>query len=232
MFSNVVFNIFCLLCKAAITSQQEGKVIVPSKHVGAIDPDLAGDVSREETTDDSKGSDIDDDDQESEGNAYDPQSGSSDPDDLGDDDDHETGTAEENFVDAQNNESTKDAADPEESTKDAADPASKARADRAAAVANCNRVTKEAAELEKTRGEEAGPATEFNPDKLEAVDTPELAALRLQPRRYPPRKTVKVPLTYKESSSSVNDNDVVNKGAFYQTVIYISTLHFHFTFQL
>ena len=215
---------------------------MPSKHVGAIDPDLAGDVSREETTDDSKGSDIDDDDQESEGNAYDPQSGSSDPDDLGDDDDHETGTAEENFVDAQNNESTKDAddpeestkdaADPEESTKDAADPASKARADRAAAVANCNRVTKEAAELEKTRGEEAGPATEFNPDKLEAVDTPELAALRLKPRRYPPRKTVKVPLTYKESSSSVNDNDVVNKGAFYQTVIYISTLHFHFTFQL
>ena len=229
-----MFNIFCLLCKAAITSQQEGKVIVPSKHVGAIDPDLAGDVSREETTDDSKGSDIDDDDQESEGNAYDPQSGSSDADDLGEDEDHQTGTAEEspNASDAQNNDSTKDADDPEESTKDADDPASKARADRAAAVANCNRVTKEAAELEATRVEEAGPATEFNPDKLEDVDTPELAALRLKPRRYPPRKTVKVPLMYKESSSSVNDNDVVNKGAFYQTVIYISTLHFHFTFQL
>ena len=212
-----MFNIFCLLCKASITSQQEDKVIVPSKHVGAIDPDLAGDVSQEDTTDDSKGSDIDDDGQESEGNAYDPQSGSSDADDLGEDD--------------QNNESTKDADDPEESTKDADDPASKARADRAAAVANCNRVTKEAAELEATRVEEAGPATEFNPDKLEDVDTPELAALRLTPRRYPPRTTAKVPL-YTGSSSSVNDKDVVNKGAFYQTVIYISTLHFHFTFQL
>jgi hypothetical protein len=205
-----VFNIFCLLCKASITSQQEDKVIVPSKHVGAIDPDLAGDVSQEDTTDDSKGSDIDDDGQESEGNAYDPQSGSSDADDLGEDD--------------QNNESTKDADDPEESTKDADDPASKARADRAAAVANCNRVTKEAAEREATR-------TEFNPDKLEDVDTPELAALRLTPRRYPPRTTAKVPLLT-GSSSSVNDKDVVNKGAFYQTVIYISTLHFHFTFQL
>ena len=205
-----MFNIFCLLCKASITSQQEDKVIVPSKHVGAIDPDLAGDVSQEDTTDDSKGSDIDDDGQESEGNAYDPQSGSSDADDLGEDD--------------QNNESTKDADDPEESTKDADDPASKARADRAAAVANCNRVTKEAAEREATR-------TEFNPDKLEDVDTPELAALRLTPRRYPPRTTAKVPL-YTGSSSSVNDKDVVNKGAFYQTVIYISTLHFHFTFQL
>ena len=205
-----MFNIFCLLCKASITSQQEDKVIVPSKHVGAIDPDLAGDVSQEDTTDDSKGSDIDDDGQESEGNAYDPQSGSSDADDLGED--------------AQNNESTKDADDPEESTKDADDPASKARADRAAAVANCNRVTKEAAEREATR-------TEFNPDKLEDVDTPELAALRLTPRRYPPRTTAKVPL-YTGSSSSVNDKDVVNKGAFYQTVIYISTLHFHFTFQL
>ena len=228
-----MFNIFCLLCKASITSQQEDEVIVPSKHVGAIDPDLAGDVSQEDTTDDSKGSDIDDDGQESEGNAYDPQSGSSDADDLGEDEDHQTGTAEEspNASDAQNNESTKDADDPEESTKDADDPASKARADRAAAVANCNRVTKEAAELEATRVEEAGPATEFNPDKLEDVDTPELAAQRLIPRRYPPRKTVKVPL-YKESSSSVNDKDVVNKGAFYQTVIYISTIHFHFTFQL
>ena len=226
-----MFNIFCLLCKASITSQQKDKVIVPSKHVGAIDPDLAGDVSQEDTTDDSKGSDIDDDGQESEGNAYDPQSGSSDADDLGEDDDHETGTAEENASDAQNNESTKDADDPEESTKDADDPASKARADRAAAVANCNRVTKEAAELEATRVEEAGRATEFNPDKLEDVDTPELAALRLTPRRYPPRTTAKVPL-YTGSSSSVNDKDVVNKGAFYQTVIYISTLHFHFTFQL
>ena len=96
----------------------------------------------------------------------------------------------------------------------------------------------------------------FNTDKLMPSTSAELAALRLQPRRnftdkimpgataelaakiQQPRRnqrrttSAQVPL-YKESSSSVGEDKAIDpKGGLYMHIIYISSLHFNFTFHL
>jgi hypothetical protein len=190
---------------------------VPSKGVGAIDVDEAGNVSRDDDTDDAdgqgserKGSDSDS--QDSDNNAYEPQSGTSDADDLGEDDDHDIGPAREspNSPDAQN---STDMTATAESTQYADDPESERLLQEHRAIAGV---------------EATGPATDVNPDKLEAVDTQELADLRQQPRRYPARDKQKIP-RYKEASSSVNSKDVDNKGTLYRTVISLSPMPFRST---
>jgi hypothetical protein len=182
---------FCLLCQASTTSQQgdedkapperadveseklpsDVEVVVPSKHVGSIDVDKAGDISQDDDADDPdgqgsdrKGSDIDDDGLESDASACEPESGSSDADDLGEDEDHQIGPAEEssNASDAQND---ADMTAAEKSTKDADDPVS-------------DRLLRQFRVIAGVK--EAGPTPEINPDKLEDVDAPELADLRLK----------------------------------------------------
>ena len=96
----------------------------------------------------------------------------------------------------------------------------------------------------------------FNTDKLMPSTSAELAAIRLQPRRnftdkimpgataelaakiQQPRRnqrrttSAQVPL-YKESSSSVGEDKAIDpKGELYMHIIYISSLHFNFTFHL
>ena len=96
----------------------------------------------------------------------------------------------------------------------------------------------------------------FNTDKLMPMTSAELAAIRLQPRRnftnkimpgataelaakiQQPRRnqrrttSAQVPL-YKESSSSVGEDKAIDpKGELYMHIIYISSLHFNFTFHL
>ena len=66
----------------------------------------------------------------------------------------------------------------EESTKDADDPESQRLLRQYRAIAGV---------------EDTGTTTEVNPDKLEHDDTPELANLRLLPRRYPARDNQKIP---------------------------------------
>ena len=70
-------------------------------------------------------------------------------------------------------------------------------------------------------------------DKILPGATAELAAKIQQPRRNQRRTTsAQVPL-YKESSSSVGeDKDLDPKGELYMHIIYISSLHFNFTFHL
>jgi hypothetical protein len=66
-----------------------------------------------------------------------------------------------------------------------------------------------------------------------AEDTPELAKLRLQPRRCPgPAQTPQKTPRYKEPSSSVDDKDVDTKGTISLNAICISNLHFNFTSQI
>ena len=73
----------------------------------------------------------------------------------------------------------------------------------------------------------------FNTDKLMPSTSAELAAKIQQPRRNQRRTTsAQVPL-YKESSSSVGEDKAIDpKGELYMHIIYISSLHFNFTFHL
>jgi hypothetical protein len=214
-------------------SDAKHQVIIPSKKLTSLaptkaaskavprDPDAAGDV---DVSDDSatttsnhggSGSDTNDSDhidyEDPENNAYESKSNSGEESDLGTDADHMVTPDVKLFPPGARNMSELELADkPVTFNADKLMPCSEA-------------------ELAALRLQ---PRRNFTDNILPGA-TAELAATIQQPRRNQRRTTsAQVPL-YKESSSSVGeDKDLDPKGELYMHIIYLSSLHFNFTFHL
>ena len=214
-------------------SDAKHQVIIPSKKLTSLaptkaaskavprDPDAAGDV---DVSDDSatttsnhggSGSDTNDSDhidyEDPENNAYDSKTNSGEESDLGTDADHMATPNPKLFPQGPYNMSELELTDKP-------------------VIFNTDKLMPStSAELAAIRLQ---PRRNFT-DKIMPGATAELAAKIQQPRRNQRRTTsAQVPL-YKESSSSVGEDKAIDpKGALYMHIIYISSLHFNFTFHL
>ena len=210
-------------------SDAKHQVIIPSKKLTSLvptkavprDPDAAGyvDASEDSATTTSEhsgsGSETNDSDniayEDPENNAYESKSNSGEESDLGTEDDHAATQNVKLFPPGARNMSELKLTDKP-------------------VILNTDKlVPSSEAELAALR---LLPRSNFT-DKILPGATAELAAKIQQPRRNQRRTTsAQVPL-YKESSSSVGeDKDLDPKGELYMHIIYISSLHFNFTFHI